>query len=548
MADGPAPNDFAFDDLPIPLAVVDEGGHILARNRVFTRLAASHAAATVWLDQIVTTPVGERPLAARLAECARTGRSCMTDVELVGALSPASLIITPNPANDSLLAQIVETRSPAYRSVASDKAGDTREQGTLDLLSGLNHHLRTPVSGVLGIADLLSETELDEQQRTYVDILSRSCNALMHLVDEIQAITLLEQGEMQVNANDTDVGALIESCLEPLRLAAEQKQLATRVELDEALPSSVLLDSGLLEQVLSILLDNAVRYTDQGTVKVSVSLDKQQDGSTLQLQVADNGIGIAKERLPSLFSGKIESDGTAPPRYGSAGLGLILCHKLVSLLGGTIEVESQFGRGTTFTVQLPIGEGEQSPDMPAVASPQSQQTPKKPDALKARERSPRWRILVAEDNPVNQMLFRSILERLGHEITVVDNGQEAVAKVQMGSRFDIILMDISMPVMDGLQATAMIRSLFGDVGKTPILALTAHTLEGDREKFINAGMDGYQAKPVDPLTLEKAIADVIGNRMESAIVQKAESKPEAKAPAQSAHPESVLENLRRFRE
>lgn len=534
-----APGAMAFDDVPFPYACVDEEGLVLACNAPFAKLSGGLPGDDGRLCELLRIPSEQRALATVLKDCLRRNTPKLLTAQVLGDGQPASMIITPDPDKNQLLVQIVEGSAAADTPThgLSDTGAVSRH--TVDFLSGLSHHLRTPVNGVLGIADLLAETELSKQQATYVDILSRSCNALMHLVDEIQAITLLEQGVMQLEQTDTNIEEVARASLEQFTATSAQKNIVTNLDLAEDLPSLVDVDKAKVEQILFILLDNAFRYTDQGTVTLSINHASDADnGGYLSISVADTGIGIAKDRLPSLFMG---ADAANEEAYGNTGLGLILCHKLVELMGGTVSAKSDFGRGTIFTVDVPA---------PAVTTPAKASDANKEDAVYTPDRllvpqddqARHWNILVAEDNPVNQMLFRTILERFGHSVTVVDNGQDAVAKVQLGMPFDIILMDISMPVMDGLEATTMIRSLFGNVGNTPILALTAHALDGDREKFLNAGMDGYQSKPVDPATLQKAIADVIDNHMENAQLDSPLGAGKTMAPAQSGRPTNGLVN------
>ncbi len=543
----------ALDIVPFPMAHLDANGNVVSCNRMFEQQLglAPDCKKPFFLEDYVGAVSASGQMENILSNCIKSRSPVTSSVKLVADNSQQlDLIMTPAPDGSGCLLQI------SSQPIISENAGMDQTQSasglpvsaaskqTVDFLSGLSHHLRTPVSGVLGIADLLAETELSKQQATYVDILSRSCNALMNLVDEIQSITLLEQGIMQLEPENIGVVDVAQKVLDQFAMTSEQKEISTHLKAEENLPALLSLDGGKLSQILFILLDNAYRYTDQGAVTLSIDFDDDPATKVLTICVKDTGIGIAKERLPSLFSRGEKAEASPDASYGNTGLGLILCHKLVELMGGTIQVDSGFGHGTSFVVQVPVG----------IASDTGTETVNQSAETIARGGSDRaahgpagnngvcWSILIAEDNPVNQMLFRTVLERFGHKVTVVGNGQEAVAKVQMGISYDVILMDISMPVMDGLDATAMIRSLYGDVGSTPILALTAHALEGDREKFINAGMDGYQSKPVDPMTLLKAIADVIDNRNEYAHM---EQQLASRAPEQSERPENALESWQR---
>ncbi len=534
-----------LDKIPFPFGLVDSKGTIIASNRDFAHAAAlpDSVKGGARLDEYYECEDADSSLNDQIKLCINGRETCQVCVRAKnGEKAWQTLLLSSDAKSAQCSVQIIPGSIVDHSGAVP---GSTKAAGavppskqTIDFLSGLNHHLRTPVNGVLGIADLLAETELSDQQASYVDILSRSCNALIHLVDEIQSITLLEQGVMGLDRDSVDIQAMAGEVLELFTVIGKQKEISSKIEISDPLPEALTTDSKKLRQILFILLDNAYRYTDQGAISVSISHDASAKVPILQLAVKDTGIGIANDRLPSLFDEKTENGNLSSKNYGNTGLGLILCHKLVELMGGTIEVDSSFGHGACFTVKLPaaearVGEGDRpGTDVEDGAA-----------ATSARIIADvSWNILAAEDNPVNQMLFRTVLERFGHRVTVVGNGQEAVACVQMGQPFDIILMDISMPVMDGIDATAMIRSLFGAVGSTPILALTAHAMDGDREKFINAGMDGYQSKPVDPMALQKAIAEVIENHDSESIDSQNLDQPDATAPAQSERPASVPKN------
>ncbi len=537
-------SETTLDQIPFPFGMLDSDGSILACNENFVRqvgLPKDVGSSAVLVDYYVCEQA-DNDLGDQIAACIERLEVVQVAVlEKNGDQNKQTLLLTPDLQRAQCSVQIIpgsvtQISAASGQPTTGGEAPPSRQ--TIDFLSGLNHHLRTPVNGVLGIADLLAETTLSEQQASYVDILSRSCNALIHLVDEIQSITLLEQGVLGLDRGNVDIRTLAQNALDLFVVIGQQKEITSKINFDGPVPDLLWGDNKKLSQILFILLDNAFRYTDQGAISITVAYDTSPAYPILQLSVKDTGIGIANDRLPSLFSENSESTGLSDKNYGNTGLGLILCHKLVTLMGGTISVDSKFGHGARFTVNLPVAEARVSDeDEQGAAAEDGNDTASDPLIADVS-----WNILVAEDNPVNQMLFRTVLERFGHRVTVVGNGQEAVAKVQFGQPFDIILMDISMPVMDGLDATAMIRSLFGEVGSTPILALTAHAMDGDREKFINAGMDGYQSKPVDPMTLQKAIAEVIANHGENMLNGSSQGSSASKAPEQSEHPESEPKN------
>ncbi|TNE61925.1 MAG: PAS domain-containing sensor histidine kinase [Alphaproteobacteria bacterium] len=379
-------------------------------------------------------------------------------------------------------------------------AGATPEahHARLQFLATVSHQIRTPVNGVLGVAELLASTPLSPEQRKYVDLIAKSGQALLNFINEMAELSHLEAGLVELETRAADLPELMQDVVDLFATAGSHKGVKAFVDLAPDLPRHVRTDPQKVRQILVNLLSNAFKYTDRGRVSLEVHTSESDGQTILHMSVSDTGVGIPKERIGGLFE-KLAMDVKGGTRlYNRTGLGLFLCKELVDLFGGEISVRSTLGQGSTFTVRLPVEVVEKDDIAPE----------EQPLRIRASDSGP-WQVLVAEDNPVNQMLFRKSLEQQGHKVTVVGNGQEAVTAVQVREPYDIILMDITMPVMDGLEATALIRSLAGPQGQTPILALTAHAMDGDREKFLDAGMDGYQSKPVDPAALMDAMAKVI---------------------------------------
>lgn len=376
----------------------------------------------------------------------------------------------------------------------------------LEFLATIGHQIRTPVNGVLGIADLLSGTVLNHEQRKYVDLLVRSGQALLDFVNEMTELSLLEAGQASLDKEAFNLPRLMQDVMDLFASSGSYKGVKAVVELAPNLPSFVRTDAHKLRQVMVNLLSNAFKFTDRGMVSLVVGYRGNNEKGELEIEVKDTGVGIPPARLSGLFE-KLRMDDQGVARlFNKTGLGLFICKELVDLFGGTIRVESAVGKGSTFTVTLPVAVADELTGLEA--------TTKAPE--RRLEDAGPWRVLVAEDNPVNQTLIEKLLESRGHAAVVVPNGQEAVRAMQVRGPFDIILMDISMPVMDGLEATALIRSLMGKPGMTPIIALTAHALEGDREIFLEAGMDGYHSKPVEPRKLFETMARVIEARAKAA--------------------------------
>ncbi len=428
--------------------------------------------------------------------------------------------------DDQCLVQFTMRDGPA--DAVSNETGHQGE-GRLDFLATVGHQIRTPVNGVLNIAELLRGTELSGEQKKYVNMLVRVGQSLNTFVSELTDLSYLQAGRVTLEEERTDVHWLVQDVVDLFTGAEADGKVRSSLELSADIPSYILTDHQKLRQVLMNVIGNAFKFTSEGQVDVVVRWLDGDEKPNLEIEVADTGVGIPESRLAAIFEKDRSLGEKVSGYYNKTGLGLALSRELIELFGGEIEICSAIGKGTAVRFRLPV--------KPA---PDAEFRGKGIKFSQGKRAYGRWRILLAEDNPVNQALFKEILGRLGHEVTVVDNGQEAVRTVQVEAFFDVVLMDISMPVMDGMEATSMIRSLPGETGQTPILALTAHALEGDRETFLDAGMDGYQSKPVDPEELQEAIARAIATRKSN------RRWPGVKAPEQSEHPANGPMNWLRF--
>jgi signal transduction histidine kinase/DNA-binding NarL/FixJ family response regulator len=498
-------------DLPIPMAIVGLDGRISAANESFSQLINTN------IEAIISRPLTDF-LKAEDNDVFTTFQEDLLNKNLFTLSTMVSLWINPAYNFLATATQIEEGRLLQLSPCNSPSMEKTKY---FEFLSGISHQIRTPMNGVLGIAELLSETNLSSEQAKYVEILSRSGHALVQLLNELHEMSSLAQDDISVSHEPIELAVLAQDAMDLFAVTGSQRGIDGRIEIEDGSVSKILTDVKKIHQILVILLGNAFRYCDRGHVTLSVGTSNVAGQMHLKLMISDTGVGIEKARLPYLFQSD-DDIRKAGKSYSKTGLGLMMCQQLVQAVNGAIDVESSIGQGTKFTVTVPVEQIE------AEAAPASQSIERQGNSYDDLRPENHWNILIAEDNPVNQMLFKKIIERAGHTVTVVSNGQEAVAKVQIAKPFDLILMDISMPIMDGLDATSMIRSLFGPVGNTPILALTAHAMDGDREKFINAGMDGYQSKPVDPATLMRAIATVMNDRPQhfepSSLVRSAPSR------------------------
>ena len=409
-----------------------------------------------------------------------------------------------------------------------------------DFLANMTHEVRTPLNGILGMTGLALETELQKDQREYLELVKSSAEALLSLVNDVLDFSKYEAGRLGLDCVDFSLRALLRDVLRPLALRASVSGLAFESVVEEGTPDALIGDPLRIGQVLRNLAGNAIKFTNQGKVSVHVRGDAA-DGSkvTLSFSVADTGIGIPAEKHRLIFEPFTQADGSTTRKYGGTGLGLSISSGLVELMGGGIRVESEVGRGSTFYFTLPLElsqkvERSQKPELfqklelsqkldlsqkleLSQEAPAAETEAQPPSEDRAKRK---LRILLAEDNSVNQRLAVRLLERAGHRVTLAGSGQEALNAFERRelehSQFDLILMDLQMPGLDGLQATARIRDAERGSGRrVPIVAMTAQTAESDRVRCLECGMDAYVTKPVYVPELMKIIESVVpgGNSM-----------------------------------
>lgn len=357
-------------------------------------------------------------------------------------------------------------------------------------LANTSHEVRTPLSGVLGMLDLLAGEDMPPAQQEKIDLARGAARSLLNILNDILDLSKLEAGEITFETISFDLHELLLTVCTLFGQKAEAKGLHLACTIDDDLPDPFFGDPTRLRQVLSNLVGNAIKFTDAGSVRVEAH--RCSDGECVLFQVRDTGIGIPPEAMPRLFTRFSQTDASMTRRFGGTGLGLAICRELVTGMGGDIGADSHPDTGSRFWFTLPLTTGPAAG--PATA-------PQPADGLPAL--AP-LHILVAEDNALNQLIIRGLMERHGHRLDFVDDGAKAVTAVESG-RFDLVLMDIQMPVMDGLEATRAIRQL--PAGQDlPIIALTANAMQGDREIYLAAGMNDHVTKPIDLPALLAAIA------------------------------------------
>jgi PAS domain S-box-containing protein len=361
-------------------------------------------------------------------------------------------------------------------------------------LATMSHEIRTPLNGVLGMAQAMARDELSGRQMERLDVIRQSGESLLAILNDVLDLSKIEAGKLQLEATEFDIGELARAAHATFAATAQAKGLAFELNVDRAAKGVYIGDSVRVRQILYNLVSNALKFTDQGHVKVTVGRHRR----ALTLTVCDSGIGIAPEKLAALFQKFEQADASTTRRFGGTGLGLAICRDLAEMMGGTIKAEAQMGEGATFTVELPLKRS-------ARAAPRRlPRRGKRREDVRTEGRA--LRVLAAEDNSMNQLVLKTLLGQIGVEPVIVADGRAAVAAWE-AEPWDLILMDVQMPEMDGPTATAIIRAREAGEGRarTPIVALTANAMDHQVSEYRAAGMDDFVAKPIEAGRLYEAV-------------------------------------------
>ena len=478
-----------------------------------------------WLAARITTPV------ARLSQA----------MESVGSSGTFQVRVEPDAADEigrltqcfNTLMSRLHAKDVALRRTLAElvEARDAAEAANLaksQFLANMSHEIRTPLNGVLAMAQILARSPLEAAQREQVDVIHQSGETLLSLLNDILDVSKIEAGKLELEVADFDVQAMVQAAAAGFAAVAERKGLSLAVEIRPDAMDVRQGDAARLRQILNNFLSNALKFTEAGSVRLRVEGDGEDGAEGLKLTVSDTGMGIPDEKLPLLFQKFIQLDASTTRRFGGTGLGLAICRELSELMGGRVWVESQAGRGSTFAVALPL-----TRVATAAASVPPQAVPDAPAAEPIQDLAglgdtgepevedgdaqgrPALRVLAAEDNPTNQLVLSTIMQIFGVQLTLAADGIEAIEAWRAGS-FDLLLMDIQMPRLDGVAATRRIRSEEAATGRPriPILALSANALTHQVEAYMAAGMDGHVAKPIELPKLQAALDQVLASAHE----------------------------------
>ncbi len=427
--------------------------------------------------------------------------------------------------NRTTLFNISDRKRYEQELVLARKKAEQAAKAKADFLSTISHEIRTPMNAIIGISNLLKDTALSPEQQKYVRLLKSSSESLLNLLNDVLDFSKIEAGKVELEERSFDIRELVFRVIYGLNVKAEEKNLAVRMEIDEQVPAWLRGDPVKIGQVLTNLVSNAIKFTEQGGVTVALRVrELSADAASIDFSVADTGIGIPRDRMVQVFEEFTQASHDIHVKYGGTGLGLTISQKLLELYGSKMRVESTLGEGTTFffNLRLRLGREEDAGGAPTEHTPDEQ-------TLRG------LRTLVAEDNAINVFVLSQFLRKWGVEFEVVGTGQQALQKVN-ASDYDLVLMDLQMPELDGYEATRSIRNLPGErFQRLPVIALTASNKIGLDERLDSAGFTDFVGKPFKPEALFTKLALHGGRRSASPAVRQS-SPVRTRESLASSHP------------
>ncbi len=411
--------------------------------------------------------------------------------------------------NRDLLAEIEQRQAAELQLQRAKERVEAASQAKSEFLANMSHEIRTPMNGILGTLQLLLQAPLDPRQREFATVSYASAQSLLAILNDILDFSKIEAGKLELEAIPFDLREAIATLTPIFAKQLQEKSLTLATEVDARLPPLLTGDPVRTRQILANLLSNAIKFTETGTIAIRVTVQEADATSCrVRLAVEDSGIGIDSQQLHRLFDSFTQADSTTTRKYGGTGLGLAITLQLAQLMNGEVGVESTPGQGSTFWCDIPFAVAAPSATAPHADAP--------PEETAAAALALAGRVLLVEDNAVNQMVARRMLERLGLDCQCAVNGEEALALIDT-TPFDLVLMDCQMPVMDGFTATRRLREKEAMTGRPrlPVIAMTANAMKGDRELCLDAGMDDYIAKPVKIDLLQNALVRWLGRHSPS---------------------------------